>query len=106
VPLGKSRYPFTGKMIEGAPRDMGVYVLYRGERVIYIGRAMGAKPGGGSTIHSRLQEHSSGAVCECSRQATHYSWEIVLQPQLRELELLQAQREAAGELPPCNAHSA
>jgi hypothetical protein len=110
VPLGKSRYPFTAKMIEGAPRDMGVYVLYRGENVIYIGRAMGikggAKHGGGSTIFSRLQDHRNGAVCECSRQATHYSWEIVLQPQLRELELLRAEREAAGALPPCNAHSA
>jgi len=104
--LGKSRYPFNPKMIEGAPRDMGVYVLYRGERVIYVGRAMGAKHGGGSTISSRLQEHMNGGVCECSAQATHYSWEIVLQPQLRELELLQAQRETAGELPPCNAHSA
>ena len=106
MPLGESRYPFTGKMIDGAPRDMGVYVLYRGERVIYIGRAMGARQGGGSTICSRLQEHMNGGVCECSARATHYSWEIVLQPQLRELELLQAQRETAGELPPCNAHSA
>jgi hypothetical protein len=101
VPLWKSRYPFTGKMVGGAPKDMGVYVLYRGERILYIGRAMGS-----STIFSRLQEHLGGAVCACSREATHYSWEIVLQPQVRELELLQAQRDAAGELPPCNAHSA
>jgi hypothetical protein len=47
-----------------------------------------------------------GAVCECSRQATHYSWEIALQPQVRELELLQEQHERCGALPPCNAHSA
>jgi hypothetical protein len=48
----------------------------------------------------------NGALCSCSRQATHYGWEIVLQPIERELELLQEQRKAGGELPPCNQHSA
>jgi predicted GIY-YIG superfamily endonuclease len=84
-------------MVEGAPDDSGVYILYRGSRVIYIGRA--------DSIQARLREHLEGAVCECSRAATHYSWEIVLQPRLRELELLQEQRDAGG-LPPCNAHPA
>lgn len=82
-------------MVEGAPDDSGVYILYRGSRVIYIGRA--------DSIQARLREHLEGFVCECSRAATHYSWEIVLQPRQRELELLQEQR-AAGGLPPCNAH--
>jgi hypothetical protein len=85
-------------MVSGAPRDLGVYLLYRGEDVIYIGRA--------ASIQSRLLEHLDGTVCECSRQATHYSWEIVLQPRVRELELLQEQRDRAGTLPPCNAHPA
>ena len=98
MPLGKPRYPFNRRLIAGAPRDMGVYILYRESEVIYIGRAV--------HIQSRLQEHMDGAVCECSRQATHYSWEIVLQPQVRELELLQEQLEHSGALPPCNAHSA
>jgi hypothetical protein len=89
-------------MVDGAPRDMGVYTLWRGEQLLYIGRALGGR----TTIFSRLDEHMSGAVCRCSRQATHYSWEIVLQPIERELELLQEQRKAAGELPPCNRHSA
>jgi len=91
------RYPFVPRMVEGAPDDSGVYILYRGSRVLYIGRA--------DSIQARLREHLDGAVCECSRRATHYSWEIVLQPRLRELELLQEQR-AAGGLPPCNAHPA
>jgi hypothetical protein len=29
-----------------------------------------------------------------------------MQPQVRELELLRDERERAGALPPCNAHSA
>jgi predicted GIY-YIG superfamily endonuclease len=98
VPFGKPRYPFTRRMIEGAPNDTGVYILFRGSRVIYIGRA--------ESVQARLRGHLNGEVCECSRAATHYSWEIVLQPRLRELELLQEQRAAAGGLPPCNAHLA
>jgi predicted GIY-YIG superfamily endonuclease len=98
VPLGKPRYHFTRRMIDGAPADRGVYILYRGAQVLYVGRA--------DDIRARLRQHSEGGVCECSRQATHYSWEIVLQPRLRELELLREQRERDGALPPCNAHSA
>jgi predicted GIY-YIG superfamily endonuclease len=98
VPLGKPRYPFTRRMIDGAPGDAGVYLLYAGARVLYIGRA--------ADLRARLQQHLEGAVCECSRLATHYSWEIVLQPQVRELELLREQRERDGALPPCNRHAA
>jgi hypothetical protein len=102
VPIAKIRYPFTRRMLDGAPKDMGVYVLWRDQQVLYIGRALG----GASTISSCLDEHMSGRRCDCSRQATHYSWEIVLQPGLRELELLEEQEKAAGELPPCNLHRA
>jgi predicted GIY-YIG superfamily endonuclease len=98
VPHGKPRYPFIRRMIDGAPGDAGVYILYGGERVLYIGRA--------GDIRARLREHSEGAMCECSRLATHYSWEIVLQPRVRELELLEEQRRREGALPPCNAHPA
>ena len=86
-------------MIDGAPKDVGVYALWRDEKLLYVGRALG----GASTIASCLDEHLSGARCECSRQATHYSWEIVLQPVARELELLEEQRQIGG-LPPCNQH--
>jgi hypothetical protein len=102
VPIAKTRYPFTRKMIDGAPNDMGVYALWRDNRLLYIGRALG----GSSTISSSLNEHMNGARCDCSRQATHYSWEIVMQPNVRELELLREQQSAAGGLPPCNQHSA
>ena len=102
MPITKTRYRFTRRMVEGAPDDMGVYALWRNEELLYIGRAMG----GTITIQSRLLEHLSGASCACSREATHYSWEIVLQPAARELELLREQRAAAGEIPPCNRHAA
>lgn len=88
-------------MIDGAPKDMGVYALWRNQQLLYIGRALG----GASTIASCLDEHMRGDRCDCSRQATHYSWEIVLQPIVRELELLQEQNLQRGGLPPCNQHS-
>jgi hypothetical protein len=87
-------------MVDGAPKDLGVYALWRGQQLLYIGRALG----GASTIASCLNEHMSGARCDCSRQATHYSWEIVLQPIPRELELLNEQATQLGALPPCNQH--
>ena len=100
--FAKTRYPFTRRMVDGAPKDLGVYVLWRGDELLYIGRASG----GASTIQSCLAEHMSGSRCACSRAATHYTWEIALQPALRERQLLQEARKAAGELPPCNRHSA
>ena len=102
MPITKTRYPFTRKLVDGAPKDMGVYALWRDEKLLYIGRALG----GSTTIFSRLEEHMRGSFCNCSREATHYSWEIQLQPIVRELELLQEQRDAAGEVPPCNRHFA
>ena len=102
MPIAKTRYPFTRKMLDGAPKDMGVYVLWRDQQLLYIGCALG----GASTISSCLEEHMSGSRCDCSRQATHYSWEIVLQPIVRELELLAEQEKAMGERPPCNLHRA
>jgi hypothetical protein len=102
VAIAKIRYPFTRRMVDGAPADQGVYALWRGADLVYIGRALG----GASTIRSRLLDHMSGAACACTQAATHYSWEIVLQPVVRELELLQDHTQRVGSLPPCNRHSA
>lgn len=62
MPIAKTRYPLTRKMLDGAPKDMGVYVLWRDQ--------------------------------------------AVLQPIVRELELLEEQEKAMGELLPCNLHRA
>jgi hypothetical protein len=96
----KTRYSFTEEMIAGAPRGPGVYALWNGDTLIYIGNASGT----GATIHSRLLSHLAGGACGCSREATHYSWEIAPHPGLRELEMLQEHRAASGELPYCNRH--
>ena len=94
------RYPFVEAFINTAPADPGVYVLWRNNAVIYIGRA----EGGLETIQSRLEEHFQGRVCSCSRQATHYSWEISLRCKTREAELLESSLVQFGQAPTCNLH--
>ncbi len=96
------RYPFTEPFLSGAPADPGLYVLWRQDEVICIGRADGSA----ETIQSRLREHFTGRTCACSKQATHYAWEISFQPRVREREVLEAYIAARGSVPECNTHAA
>ena len=78
------RYPFTRPILEYAPSEVGgVYVLWDGDEVIYIGRT-----GGATNIRTCLVEHLEGARGKCTSAATHYSWEITLWDSARETELL------------------
>lgn len=66
------KWPFKPSMIADAPDTSGVYALWRGDTLIYVGRA----EGGEDTLHARLAEHLARAA-SCSAPApTHYSWEI------------------------------
>jgi hypothetical protein len=96
------KYPFVETFLSGAPADPGVYVLWRNDVLLFIGRADG-RP---ETIQSRLQDHYAGRACACSREATHYGWEISFQPRIRERELLGSCREGQGGTPRCNLHAA
>ena len=66
------RWRFTQTMVHDAPDCPGVYVLWS-ERVPL---AVGAAPGGGDTIQSRLLSH----LCSAAAHITHYSWEICRAP--------------------------
>src|SRR5688572_20543202 len=90
------RYRFTRIVISGAPDDAGVYTLWDGEEVVYYGRAEGA----GSTIRSRLLDHYYDRG---QQRPTHYSWELVREPALREAELLAEHQRAFGRPPRLNA---
>jgi len=84
MPIEMKRYPFTRAIIEYAPYDVGgVYVLWEGEEVIYIGRT-----GSSHNIRACLFEHLDGTRGNCTKSATHYSWEISLWDAARETELL------------------
>lgn len=80
--FGGGRYRFTRSMVEGAPADRGVYALWEGDERIYYGRASGSL----KSIQFALLEHLSGRASPCTHRATHYGWEISLDPAAREAE--------------------
>ena len=91
-------FPFSAALIAAAPEEAGVYTLYQDGAAIFIGRAMER----GTTIRSRLIEHFSGREGDCTRHATHYTWELVRDPAAREAALLQEHQEKFQRLPRCN----
>jgi excinuclease UvrABC nuclease subunit len=82
-----------------APRRSGVYVLYTGDDLIYIGRAQG----GNSTIRSCLESHLEGGEGPCTQAFTQYRYETTRADVGRERELFREyKREHNSELPKCN----
>ena len=87
------RYQFTRIVLAGAPNESGVYTLWKGDEVLYYGRASGA-----TTIRSCLLQHYQLKV-----EATHYSWEMCRDPAQRELELLREHEDLFGRAPRLNS---
>lgn len=97
--------PISGSLRQASPQNLarvplraGIYALYQGGTLIYIGRAQG----GGSTIRSRLQSHKAGRDGPCTRQFTHYKYETTRADVTRERELLREYRQRHNRLPRCN----
>ena len=91
------RYPFTSWAISGAPEDLGVYVLWKGGEIVYIGSATGPE-GIKAALREQFAKESEG-----SKIATEYGWEISRNPRARELELLAEHRRRFQRLPRLNA---
>jgi len=91
------RYPFLPAVIEGAPEQAGVYVLWEGDELTYIGAA----GPGTMTIKSRLLEHLRGED-HCSCSPTHYGWRLARHPQALERELLDQHQAKLQDAPRCN----
>ena len=91
--------PFTKDLVDKSPDAHGVYALYDGDTLIYVGRAQGK----GVTIRSRLQRHRDGAEGACTAVATHYRREVREDAKEREAELLTEYKRAnKGKMPRCN----
>ena len=65
--LDEKPWRFTPSVIEVAPEEPGVFVLWRDAEVLFIGFA-------GNLRHALLQ-HSNGSLDRHTRAATHYRWE-------------------------------
>jgi hypothetical protein len=98
MPIRTKKYRFMLSLVEYAPEEAGVYALWQGEEMIYVGRA-----DKGQGIQRCLMEHLRGGRGPCTAKATHYTWEICLLPTVREAEILRDFREAHQREPRCNS---
>lgn len=97
MPISDPLYRFSAAIVHGAPENAGVCALWQDGELIYVGRA--------ASIRQRLIELHR-ASSPCTRGATHYSWELSLQPAAREAALLEQFRQRYGRLPLCNEKAA
>jgi len=97
MPIGGDLYEFVDDEIKDAPGDYGVYALYDGEEMIYIGKAES-----GSGIRDALWRHKRGDEGPCTKDATHFRRELDPSPSVRQSELIEEYRLAKGGLPRCN----
>jgi hypothetical protein len=67
--------PFDAPNITEAPATSGVYFLYSGHRMIYIGVAAN-----GATIQERLECHLRGGDSTCTERATGFACEPARDP--------------------------
>ena len=99
--LALPRYPFTRAAIEFAPEEAGIFGLFDGKELIYIGRAENRVA---HNIRALLLRHQDGAMGECTMKATHYTWEITIWgAAARETELLARHFQTHQREPRCIA---
>ncbi len=99
MPIEDGWYAKNENNLKSAPKSHGVYILYEGDRLIYIGRAAGKDV----TINSRLNSHASGSEGACTKAFTHYRREKTENAEARETELLEEYKQANnGQRPACN----
>ena len=74
APAG-GRAPFDAHNVSEAPATSGVYFLYTGQRLVYIGVAAN-----GATIRERLQHHLRDEDGTCREPATEFAYEPARDP--------------------------
>jgi len=100
MPIANRHWSFNPMVVSGAPHELGVYVLFEDDEIVYYGCAVH-----GSTIQSALLEilaRVRGGEGGCLQRVTRYSWEITHRPRLREAELLREFEQAHQHPPRCN----
>lgn len=96
--INGSTHKFTDDNINKAPDQSGVYELLGGNDTIYYGRSTGEK----TSIRARLEDHKSGSEGSCTKNASHFRWEVTSSAVAREKELLDEYNRNHGKLPRCN----
>lgn len=93
----QGKYSFDEEgIIENAPVTPGVYWLWDGDEVIYIGMSEE------DSVQSRLKDHLRGNEGPCTQGADSFSFDTSRIPNVAErIDLLRFQ-QSFGELPRCN----
>ena len=91
-------YYFQQGMVDLVPTVQGVYFLWQGDELIYIGRAVGE----GVSIKSRLNGHLAGRDGPCTQAATTFTYEARLDGKAAEVSYLNGYHRRMGRLPRCN----
>jgi hypothetical protein len=94
------KYTFSKKNVDKAPNLPGVFGLYEGDVLIFIGQAKGGK----LTIRTCLQLQEAGLDGSCPAKVTTYRREECPNPVIRQGELLKEYQEKHGKLPRFNGN--
>lgn len=90
--------PFDAHGVADAPASPGVYLLYRGHRLIYIGLAAA-----GATIRECLRRHLRGEEGPCTYAATEFDYETSAYAHSLYRHYMAVYLDATGGLlPDCN----
>ena len=93
---------FDEASVAAAPAAAGVYFLYCGERLLYVGIAVH-----GTSIRQELEKHIKGEYGARTRAATAFEYEQTRDPVVASREYLLAHMaQNRGRLPPCNRPAA
>jgi hypothetical protein len=94
----REQVPFDAPNVAEAPATAGVYFLYSGHRMIYIGVAAN-----GATIQERLECHLRGDDSTCTERATGFACEPARDPLPLYWAYMNVYRGGVGGLlPDCN----
>ena len=92
---------FTEVNVKQSPHKVGIYLLYRASRLIYVGMAVP-----GDTIMACLLDHHSGSRGSCTQAATEFEFEVNSNPAALHHRYLSAHAERnAGKWPECNENA-
>jgi hypothetical protein len=100
MPIEQPLHRFLSVLVFTAPDREGLYALWQGADMIYLGCASGT-----ATIKSCLTLHLNGHN-PCTENATHFSFEPAAHPAAREAQILAQFQARHGHLPRCNAKAA
>lgn len=90
------QWELTPYMVSLLPELPGVFALWEGKELVYIGRA--TPP---TTLRALLEQHVRGQHA-CTARASHYAWQLALDPAKKERELLAQYRALYRQFPRCN----